>query len=290
MQEGQKHHYIPVFYLKQWQGSDGRVCEISRPFKKVVPRRTHPDGTGYIRGLYTIPDAPPEAADYLETEFLKKADDLASRALRRMLDGKMQFPPDMMSAWSRFILSLLHRTPEAMERALTRVSTGYAEEIEAVGIRYASLRGPNDPETIEEFKQTVMPFAIRRFLVEHVISIIDSENVCVALSNMTWGVMTMHQQRFSLLTSDRPIVMTNGLARDDAHIVMPISPKHIFIAARNERVAGEIRRMADNGELTLALNDKVARQARKYVYSTDDQQLRFIANRLGSKEVNSPWE
>jgi hypothetical protein len=49
-----KHHYIPVFYLKQWAQTDGQICEFSRPYKEVKPRRTYPDGTGYVRGLYTF--------------------------------------------------------------------------------------------------------------------------------------------------------------------------------------------------------------------------------------------
>jgi hypothetical protein len=53
--KGDKHHYIPVFYLKGWGGPGGCVCEYSRPFKVVKPRRVHPDGTGYERGLYTVP-------------------------------------------------------------------------------------------------------------------------------------------------------------------------------------------------------------------------------------------
>jgi Protein of unknown function (DUF4238) len=50
----QKHHYTPVFYLKRWANTDGRLCEFSRPHKLVQPRRTNPDGTGYFRGLYTL--------------------------------------------------------------------------------------------------------------------------------------------------------------------------------------------------------------------------------------------
>jgi hypothetical protein len=38
----QKHHYIPEFYLKQWAGSDGRLCEFNRPHKKVVAQMKHP--------------------------------------------------------------------------------------------------------------------------------------------------------------------------------------------------------------------------------------------------------
>ena len=36
--DGEKHHYLPVFYLKQWAGKDGRLCEFSRPYKNVKPK------------------------------------------------------------------------------------------------------------------------------------------------------------------------------------------------------------------------------------------------------------
>jgi hypothetical protein len=51
----QKHHYIPEFYLKQWAGPDGRLCEFSRPYKRVLPRMTHPGGTGFSRGRFLKP-------------------------------------------------------------------------------------------------------------------------------------------------------------------------------------------------------------------------------------------
>jgi Protein of unknown function (DUF4238) len=54
-----KHHYIPVFYLKQWAGADGRICEFSRPYDRVKARRVFPDATAYVHGLnkiWGIPD------------------------------------------------------------------------------------------------------------------------------------------------------------------------------------------------------------------------------------------
>ena len=51
---GDKHHYIPKFYLKQWAGPDGRLCEFAQRYKGVEARPTYPDGTGYVRGLYTL--------------------------------------------------------------------------------------------------------------------------------------------------------------------------------------------------------------------------------------------
>jgi len=70
-----RHHYIPVFYLKQWAGDDKRVCEFSRSYVRVKPRRTHPDGTGYLDGLNTVDGLPPEEAQFLEDVFFKIADD-----------------------------------------------------------------------------------------------------------------------------------------------------------------------------------------------------------------------
>jgi hypothetical protein len=99
--KGTKHHYIPVFYLKQWAGTDGRICEFSRPHREVKPRRVHPDGTAYVRGLYTVPGIAPHLAEYIERRFLLKSDSAASDALRFMLSGdKVEWPhtPRLMVA------------------------------------------------------------------------------------------------------------------------------------------------------------------------------------------------
>ena len=76
--KGDKHHYSPVFYSKEWAGPDRRLCEYSRPFKLVKPKRVHPDGTGYERGLYTVPSNNPRVAEFIERE--KFTDDAAAGA------------------------------------------------------------------------------------------------------------------------------------------------------------------------------------------------------------------
>jgi hypothetical protein len=32
-----RHHYIPIFYLKQWARDDGMLCEFSKPYDSVKP-------------------------------------------------------------------------------------------------------------------------------------------------------------------------------------------------------------------------------------------------------------
>lgn len=48
---------------------------------------THPAGSGYKRGAYTIPGVAPEIANRTETVFLKRVDTGASAALTNMLSA-----------------------------------------------------------------------------------------------------------------------------------------------------------------------------------------------------------
>jgi hypothetical protein len=63
-----KDHYIPVFYLSQWNGPDHELCEFRRRDGKIDRQRIGPKGTGLMRGSYSVPGVPPEKARYVETE------------------------------------------------------------------------------------------------------------------------------------------------------------------------------------------------------------------------------
>jgi hypothetical protein len=286
-----KHHYIPIFYLKTWAGADGRLCEFSQPFRKVVPRMTHPSGTGYERGLYSFDLLPPVAAEYLERRFFHQADNLASEALHLLLAGRI---PDLdgrtKSAWSRFIMTLMHRSPESVERAKSQVTAKSQEAIDFFQAHYASERRPSDPETYDEFRAKMSEDALQRTAILYLQRIMDSETVGNALNRMIWAVTELHQAQHSLLTSDRPIVMTNGMARPDAHLVLPISPRHAFFATNNDETMQKLDAIGKRGELPGKLNDRMARQARKFVYGTDDRQLRFVSNRFGQKMRSLPFD
>jgi hypothetical protein len=295
--EGDKHHYLPAFYLSSWTGADGRLCEFSRPYMlkpgqllpakvPVKPRRTHPDGTGYVRGLNTFRALPTPLADFLEHRFLKRADDWASRALARFLEDDVNLDGDIRSGWSRFILTLLHRTPEAMERLTNQIVEHYpldmAELRRAVNTR--------DTDFIQATRAELSDERLERLKLQLLQMNMDSEFLGTALNRMQWGVIRFNETHHMLLTSDRPIVMTNGLAHADSHIVMPISPRRIFIAANNQETVKNLYDMAHAGGMAQRLNNRMARQARRYVYGVDDSALQFIEARLGQKARWSPLE
>jgi hypothetical protein len=288
--QGEKHHYIPVFYLKQWAGPDGRLCEFSRPYKLVKPRMTHPSGTAYVPGLYTFDDLSPQEANHLEQIFFAFADDRACLVLRRMIAGDLNFDGPAKSAWSRFIMGLMFRNPEGVQRAKQAIAEGVPQALEHFRQRYNDLRRESDPTTFDEFLASMHGDAIQRVTVSYLQRIMDSELIGTQLNRMIWTVSVLHDLRFTLLTSDRPIVMTNGLGQQTSWLVLPISPIHVFVATNTEQTMNEVVQSMKRAKFVNTVNDRVAKQARKYVYSTDDRQLRFVANRLGTKARWSPFE
>ncbi len=299
MKEGDKHHYIPKFYLKQWAITDRQLCEFRQSHKmvrgrvtKIVRHRmTYPDGTGYVRGLYTFDGLPPEAADFLETKFFMQADTHASDALDQLLAHKVDLIEPYKSAWSRFIMTLVYRNPEAIARLRHIVLNGLPTELE----EYRTLweRTQSNPGSLD-FDAYKSEFADRnRQQVTLILlrTVMDSQQVGGLISSMRWAVLTFKQARYSLLTSDRPYAMTNGIGKEDGHIVLPISPTTIFIAARNQRTMQQILALCndENVRMDEKLNDLIAKQSHRYVYATNAAQLGFVSTRLGQKQKSTPF-
>ena len=289
--KGEKHHFIPFFYSREWAGPDGRLCEYSRPYNEVKPRWTHPDGTGYVRGLYTVPNNHPYVSEYIERHFFRITDDGAARVAQKLRAGS---PIDWFSldrsSWSRFIISLMLRNPEHVARMAAEVVSFYDQTSSQYNnAKYLEIRKPDDPETFEEYAAQSAVHPAGRMSAYALQTIIDSPQMGGHLNQMRWSLVTFKNERHSLLTSDRPIIMTNGLIGADDHLVLPLGPRMLFIATNDIETENKIRTV-DAGIMMAQVNDRVASQARRYVYGADNKQLRFVENRLGRKWPSTPLE
>ena len=108
-----KHHYIPVFYLRGWEGPDARIERFTRPYREIVVRRVPPTEIGWQKNLYASPETNEAKIQWLEQKFFTKLDNAAAVVLNKL---KGTILPDLnieeRSIWSTFMMSLLHRTPE----------------------------------------------------------------------------------------------------------------------------------------------------------------------------------
>jgi hypothetical protein len=281
MSEGPKHHYIPVFYQKPWCGADRRLCEYSRPHHTVIARRKYPTETGFERGLYTLNAHKPVVAEIVENKLMRQTDQYAALAHQILLRNDIPgLDATMRSGWARFILSLMRRTPEALKALGDRITTALMQE-------FPQLALPGDPG--DDDQELARRGLIERQRAMVLQSTITSEWVGTHLINMRWSVVTFTGAKHLILTSDRPFVMTNGIGKPESHIVMPISPTQCFLAANTVDIEKQLQRMPAK-EFMQKMNDKMACQARKYVYGVDDSQLRFVSNRFGRKEIAGPGD
>lgn len=273
MPEREKHHYIPVFYLKQWTGPDGRLCQFSRPYDVVKPKRVHPDATGYVRGLYAIEDLDPEVTNVIETKLLKPADGLAALALHDLVNGRpFTRPGPMRTSWSRFVLSLLIRYPEA----IAQMKRQLRENVEKM---YFLTKRAADPDSFAEYEATHGTKELSRLHGKLVLDLIQDSRMGRLIFSMHWAVIGFRQHQHALLTSDRPL-SSNPFRICANHLCLPISSNYVFAASETEAGLEELRSIEPD-YIMQGMNDLTARRAQAYVYATDDSQLRFVENRLG---------
>ena len=281
-QQSIDHHYVPTFYLRRWAGTDGRICEFSSPYREVKPLRKAPEAAGFIRHLYTVPGMEPGLRSVLEDVVFKRIDQHANDALAFMLansDGTADMPPKLRNGWSRFLMSLMHRGPEQLAALKARCRTSIEEQLAGLEHTYVEQRQPSDPETYAEMR------AAREHDVEHkawamvLESVIDNPRVGTFINAMHWSIVTVGNPEQSMLTSDRPLHMTNGLDHPEAYIILPVGPAEIFIAVNTPEMVSRISETKPCG-LVREINAKIVGQAVRYVYDTDDAQLRFVENRL----------
>jgi hypothetical protein len=281
MKKPPKHHYIPVFYLKQWTAKDGRLIEFSRPYGTAVkPRHTHPDGTGYVRGLYRLPGVPDHLAELIETKFFKRVDDYASYAHKKLMRKYMvDWTPRMRTAWTYFIISTLIRSPKTVADTKLKLAEGLPELWEQERKRQA-LEDPSRPP-LGEYDNAMVErtsiMALRRF--------INNESLGNFINNMIWSVCDVSTTKFRFLTSDRPIVMTNGLGYKESHLAVPVSPTILFLAANNNETTRSIQSMPVR-DLVSNCNKQVVRNAVKYVWAPDHSQAALIKSQLSSEAHN----
>lgn len=289
LQQSRRHHYVPVFYLKRWE-TGGRVCQYSRPHRKVVPQLKAPNAAGFEVDLYSVPGFPPEHRTMLEDHFLKQVDQLASDALDVMLDqgqGPAALSPKLRDGWSRFVMSLHHRSPTRLAALKERCRRYVSANMSQYEQLFHEKRAPDDPRSFDDFCDDLNRDADQRLWAEVFRRAVDSQRVGDFLNRMTWHVVGIDGSDHSFLTSDHPLVTSNGLDRPDGHIVLPLGPSTMFVATNTEEMLAQIRASPIRA-LQAHINDVVVRQASRFVYGRDDQQLRFVENRLARQAASIP--
>lgn len=281
MSTPEKHHYLPRFFLRRWADSEGRVTEYRRAAGKLQIKRRHPGATAYEKNLYTNEtETCPEDRQAFELRFLRRVDEDASKAIIHIEKiGAKPDDPALRDAWSRFLMSLIHRSPQRVRYLAERVQAFEQNELNPdLEQKYAALRGPDDPPTFEEWLAgagSLTPELKIRLLER----MMDSARIGAALNAMLWSVITLSKPRYGFLTGDLPILISNGLGHSKSFVALAIAPARIFIAAHKPAVLQSFASQ-EMKALENAINDACVRQAQHIIIAQDSAQTSFIEKRF----------
>ena len=278
-----KHHYIPAFYLKRRTGADGKLCQFTNPIgRKIAPVRRAPDATGFLLRGYELKGFKPELAQQVETAFFQPVDNAAHDALVNIeVNGnKADWTKESRSAWTRFILSLLLRCPEDISAFREFWKRDFVRTDAALEAGYLATKEPTDPPTYREFLAAVPEVEVEQHLFEIFFSLVDHPAVGERINSMIWRTYTFPLHCYPLLTSDRPMIRTNGLAQKGGHLALPIGPRRLFVASHDPDVINGLWASAPK-VLAAEVNKNTVESAVKYVYGVNDANIRFVENRFG---------
>jgi hypothetical protein len=279
-----RHHYIPVFYLSKWATlADKRVCEFSRPRIAVVPKRVHPSGTAFLEGLYNVPGVPDHQNEFIEDKFLRLADQQANDAHQELLKGNLDLDVNTRIAWTRFIMSLMSRTPDRVAFVKKMYEEEFAQIIPNLNKYYDDLHAADPSKPSAKEKEADIKRAAASGVMKVMQNVMDLPNAGSHILNMPWSIITVRDPRYSLLTGDRPAYLSDGLQKETAVLTLPISPTKIFIAANNGPWLATLKNNPSI-EFIKSSNNLVARNAIDFVYGEDDSQLQYVENRLRGKD------
>jgi hypothetical protein len=281
-----RHHYIPEFYLRRWMpGGTKPLTVFWRPAgsPKIVAQRVYPKATGYIDRRIVEGGADPALFQIAESEFYTPADNAAATVLAKMETGAREFSGDERSAWTRFILSLIFRTPEAFQITLATLREDVLNTSPEMERSYRRSREPGMPATLREaMKASLEDGSIAANVVKVLVDVNNSDKIGTHLVRMAWGTIQSGPFVPALLTSDRPVLIYRPLSAPDAHILVPVGPKRIFVAAQTDELWRRIAARSAH-QTVQSLNEEVVSRAVKYVFGFSDWNHRYISEKMSTQ-------
>jgi hypothetical protein len=134
--------------------------------------------------LYAFPELPHDQAQFIEQQFFDYADRVASNALQMLLTGDNRWTSETRSAWSRFVIGLHLRHPDAIPEPCAAARSIWNSNGEEFQRRYELIREPSDPATFDQRVAKIDPLVPIKVEVNAIIRMIDNEKVNGYINNM----------------------------------------------------------------------------------------------------------
>jgi hypothetical protein len=274
----ERHHHLPIFYLKQWAALDGRVIRYYRPHREVVAHPIAPKNTGYEESLYSLEGYKPEQRNVIEKNFMApEVDDPAVAPLRIFLERRpvSELTLPMKQAWTRFLMALHVRSPGRVQQITSQGAEALRAMLSKDPEEYEAVRKPDDPPTLVGWVERYAPALIENYGKTLLPGIMTHQATGNEIIRMHWGVLGSSGANPDILTCDRPLFLSHGIDDPKCLIALPISPRAIFLASREQGTLDKLIGM-ESSALIRAANESIVTQADRYVYGAHGRALGFV--------------
>ena len=271
--ESRNQHFVPRFLLRPW------IIEVAPGQRKLVGYYRDPR-TKKIRqkirgvsGFCTQLDLLTLSGhrlgrDAVERIFFGHIDTSGAGARDILVqDGVSELTVEQRRDFARLLLSLDMRRPVVVAKLRTEVRQHLASELDDD----PEIRAALDSQGIEEAPSHYVESQLRWSLEDRALAIIQKlvDNPAVGgwLINAQWYVRALEARDANLILSDRPLIRILGIQHPNSTWVLPLSPRHAFIASNNAAIVHKLRDLPSR-KFVRAVNTSGALQAERYVFST----------------------
>jgi hypothetical protein len=123
---------------------------------------------------------------------------------------------------------------------------------------------------------------VERSAMFAITTFIEHPRVLRLFLGMHWMIIDTSSVERRLMTSDRPVMLTQGMLQYAGHYALPISPTRLFLAATTVDFAKQFASLPV-GRIVREVNKMVVGQARKYVYAVDGSHLAYVRREMGKQ-------
>jgi hypothetical protein len=138
---------------------------------------------------------------------------------------------------ARFMLAQWYRSPEMIAKIRQGGREAMLRALEANPEEYQALRGSSAHESLVEWAEAHMPGYDEIATMGNVLpKLINDGRAGQIIINMNWQVLHLPGSKFDLLTPDRPVTRFESLLSRNCMIVLPLDPRHLFVASHWDRI------------------------------------------------------
>lgn len=272
-----RHHHVPVFYLRRWCDPDGRLRVMRRVGNgELREMRQRPEEVGFEKHLWSLSSPLDGDRQPIERDFFAPLDNKAAIIANKMIAGHRRLNEAETLAWAEFLASLHIRVPERVHRVRREVPEQLRAYLDGPDPDFDRLRGDHPAQNLREFSEMELPHVMVDAGVRLLPQIIEGGKAVSDIAALSWGLRSFQDTTHTLLTSDAPLLLLAPLRADNCLIVLPLSPRHVFFAARRPDIVGRLKRAVPS-DLVRRTNETIVTSARSFIVGDCD--IRFVRRR-----------